>query len=102
MIKNPFVNAFSASLYISMVVLIMDYGTHMFPQSKSIILPIAILSLFTLSAAVMGYLFLYQPAQLYIEGKQKQAVNLFLQTVGVFAAVTVTILLLLFSGILGR
>jgi hypothetical protein len=57
---------------------------------------IALISLFTLSAAVMGYLFCYQPAQLYFEGKKKDAVRLFLQTVAVFALITVILFGLLF------
>lgn len=102
MTKNPFLNALTATLYISLVALIMDFAMRQVPQPKSVIVPIAVVSLFTLSAAVMGYLFLYQPGQLFLEGKKKQAVNLFLQTVGVFASVTAAILLILFSGILGR
>jgi hypothetical protein len=43
----------------------------------------------------MGYLFFYQPVQLFIEGKKKQAVNLFIQTVGVFAVITAVVLALL-------
>jgi hypothetical protein len=57
-------------------------------------------SLFTLSAAVMGYLFLYQPLLLLIDGHKKSAVNLFLQTVAVFGAVTFFILILIFSGVI--
>lgn len=102
MTKNPFVNALTATLYISLVALIMDFAMRQVPQPKSVIVPIAVVSLFTLSAAVMGYLFLYHPGELYLDGKKKQAVNLFLQTVGVFAAITALVFITLFSGILGR
>jgi hypothetical protein len=53
----------------------------------------------TLSVAVMAYLFFYQPLQLFIEGKKKAAANLFIRTVGTFAAFTVVVLILLFSGV---
>jgi len=46
----------------------------------------------------MAYLFFYQPLLLFIEGKKKEAVNLFVKTIGVFAAITLVILLLLYSG----
>ncbi len=100
MTKNPFINAFVASIYIALVGSIMFYGPNHTGPIRSAIVPIAIVSLFTLSAAVMGYLFLYQPAQLYLDGKKKQAVNLFIQTVAIFAGITVLILGLLFSGVL--
>lgn len=47
------------------------------------------ISLFTLSAAVMPY----------FDGKKKYAVTLFLQTVAVFAGLTAVALALLFSGV---
>ena len=62
--------------------------------------PVVFLSLFTLSAAVMGYLFCYQPLQLYIDGKKKQAVNLFLHTTLIFGCFTALALALLFTGII--
>ncbi|HNY04381.1 MAG TPA: hypothetical protein PKI92_01325 [Candidatus Woesebacteria bacterium] len=60
--------------------------------------PVVFLSLLTLSVAVMAFLFFYQPLLLFIEGKKKEAVNLFLKTVGIFAVMTAISLILLFSG----
>ncbi len=62
--------------------------------------PVVFLSLLTLSVAVMAFLFFYQPLMLFIEGKKKDAVNLFIKTVGIFAAITALALILLFSGII--
>jgi hypothetical protein len=100
MSKNPLINALTASVYIVVIVLVMNWGTKMVPHPNTFIAPIAVISLFTLSAAVMGYLFCYQPAQLYFDGKKKVAVKLFLQTVVVFGAITALILALFFSGII--
>jgi len=99
MTKNPFLNALAAGLYIVMIASVMFYGTKNLGPTDSIIAPIAMLSLFTLSAAVMGYLFFYQPVMLYLDGKKKNAINLFLKTVFVFAGFTALALTLLFSGI---
>ena len=99
MTRNPFINALAATLYISLVASIMFYGINHTGSVNSVVIPIAMISLFTLSAAVMGYLFLYQPLQLYLDGKKKEAVDLFLQTVAVFAGITALILTLLFLGI---
>lgn len=100
MTKSPFFNAALATLYIAIVASVMTYVDKMSGPPKSIIVPVAVLSLFTLSAAVMGYLFLYQPARLYLDGKKKEAVSLFLQTVAVFAGITVLAFALLFSGVM--
>jgi hypothetical protein len=102
MTKNPFVNAIVALGYICLVAIIMNYGSQTFPHTKSIFVPIAILSLLSLSAAIMAYVFGYQPAQLFLDGKKKPAVDLFLKTVGVFALFTILLLLCVFSGIFGR
>ena len=99
MTKNPFINAISATLYITFVALFMFYGNKLFGPKDTILTPIAVLSLFTLSAAVMGYLFLYQPLMLSFEGHKKSAVNLFLQTVGVFAGITALVFVLIFLGV---
>lgn len=98
MTKNPILNALAATLYIVIVAFVMFYGVSHAPREDSVIIPIAMMSLFTLSAAVMGYLFVYQPLMLYFDGKKKQGLNLFLQTLGVFAIITIILLAALFSG----
>jgi len=97
MTKNPIINALAALLYISIVSLMMFYGTKD-SGPDTVVAPIAAISLFTLSAAVMGYLFCYEPIQLYFEGAKKQAIDLFLKTVGVFGGITFLLLLTVFSG----
>ncbi len=99
MSKNPFINGIAASVYIVAVAAVMNYGTKMAPNSKSFMVPVAVISVFTLSAALMGFLFCYPAIQLYLDGKKKQAVNLFLQTVAVFACITAIILGLVFGGV---
>ena len=99
MTKNPFLNAGAAALYITAVAFVMNSFSKLKHQPDTIIAPIAVLSLFTLSAAMMGYLFLYQPLQLFLEGQKKPAVKLFLQTVAVFAGITILVLFVLFSSL---
>lgn len=100
MSKNPIINGIAALVYILFIVLVMNFGMKITPHPNTFIAPLAVVSLFTLSAAVMGYLFCYTPLQLYFDGKKKQAVRLFLQTVVVFGCITACILGLLFSGII--
>lgn len=100
MTKNPFINALSASTYIFLVVTIMTFVTQpLRNKPDTFFAPIIMLSVLTLSVAVMAFLFFYQPLQLFIEGKKKAAVNLFVKTVGIFAAITVVTLILLYIGL---
>lgn len=99
MTKNPILNALAAFVYIVIITLVMFFGVENSGEDQEIITPIAILSLFTLSAAVMGYLFCYEPLQLFLDGKKKEGVNLFLKTVAVFGGITAITLLLLFTGV---
>ena len=98
MTKNPFLNALAASAYIVFIGFFMSWGTRMAPKQDSWLAPVAVISLFTLSAAVMGYVFLYQPGLMILDGKKKQGVTLFLQTVAVFAVLTLIALVLVFTG----
>lgn len=99
MTRNPFINASAATLYITIVASVMFYGVEHGRPNNSVVVLIVVLSLFTLSAAVMGYLFLYQPLQLYLDGKKKNAINLFLQTVAVFAGITTLVFVLQSLGV---
>ena len=90
---NPFVNAFLALSYIVLIVLVMSsFVDGPVEQKAPLLMPIVMLSLLTLSVAVMGYLFVYQPLQLYIDGEKQKAVHLFLRTVGTFAVITAAML----------
>jgi hypothetical protein len=101
MSKNPLVNALSASAYIILVVSVMTFVTQpLRNKPDTFFAPIMVLFVLTLSVAVMAYLFFYQPLQLFIEGKKKEAVNLFVKTVEIFAAITAVVLILLFSGVI--
>lgn len=93
MTKNPFYNAVLASGYIVLIVTIISSfeGSH---EPDTILVPIAMLSLFVLSAASMGYLFFYQPVMLYLNGKPEDAVDLFLKTLGIFACITLALFIL--------
>ena len=100
MTKNPFYNALAASIYIAVVVLLMTFATETENTPDSFLAPLMMISLFTLSAAVMGYIFGYQPLQLFLDGKKEKAVKLFLQTVGIFGCITLTMFILSLTGIL--
>ncbi len=89
MTKNPFYNALFATAYIMVLITsVFLIPTTFMGQKESVFIPMAMLSLLVLSVALMAYLFFYQPVLMLIEGQRKEAVKLFLQTVGIFAAET--------------
>lgn len=95
MFKNPYANAVYAALYIVGIVSVLST----FVDGKagaSILIPMVMLSLFVLSAAVMGLLFVYTPAQMFLDNQREQALVFFFKTVGTFACFAVVFVLLLF------
>ncbi|HAP37379.1 hypothetical protein A2574_03255 [Candidatus Shapirobacteria bacterium RIFOXYD1_FULL_38_32] len=101
MSKNPFINALSASAYIILGVIVMNFVTEPLKNKPdTFFAPVVFLSLLTLSVAVMAFLFFYQPLQLFIDGQKKEAVNLFIKTTGIFAIITAIALILLSAGLI--
>lgn len=96
MTKNPILNAATAIAYIIAVSSFVFFVGTFEDDKIGVLAPIMALSLFTLSAAVMGYIFLSQPLQMIVGGKKKQGVDLFLRTVGSFAVITIAIFLSIF------
>ncbi len=103
MFNNPFITALGASAYIFLVVGIMNYVSHMLRDKPDTFLaPLTALFMLTLSVAVMAYCFFYQPLQLFIEGKKKEALQFFVRTVGIFSIFTAVVLIFLLSGIIKK
>lgn len=95
--KKPFYYALGAVGYIVLIVLGINATTH-FPQKETIIIPMVMLCLFVLSAAVMGFLFLSEPLKLFIENRKKEATVFFFKVLGFFTAfVILFVIILLFS-----
>jgi hypothetical protein len=95
MTRNPLINSLAALGYIVLVCLAMNFVTQKAGPPAPFLAMLAFISLFTLSAAVMTYLFAYQPVQLYFAGHKKAAITLFLHTTALFGLFT----LILFAGV---
>lgn len=83
--KKPFFYALGAAGYISILVLTISALSKFVPAEDNIVMPIAGLSLFVLSAAIMGFLFLSEPLRLFLENQKREAFVFFGKTVGFFA-----------------
>ncbi|MDB5189952.1 MAG: hypothetical protein JWN49_278 [Parcubacteria group bacterium] len=92
---NPFINAIAATAYIGAVVLFMHFIESLRHDTPDTLLDgMGVISLLVFSAAVMAFLFFYQPALRLIENKKAEAVSYFLKTLGIFGVITVAVLTL--------
>ena len=82
--KKQILYPFLAAGYIVAILVIISFGGKLLPE-QTLVIPIAMLGLFVLSAAVMGFLFLSEPIFLYTENRKQEAVSFFLKEVGIFA-----------------
>ena len=97
MIKNPYLNAFMALGYIAGIILAINKTSSIASHTPDTILaPVTMLSLFVLSAAIMGILFVYEPLRLFLENQKPQALSFLLKTVGTFACFVAVLALLIF------
>lgn len=102
MTKNPVINSLLATGYITLVSLGMEHASRGHEnEPDSFLAPVAFISLFTLSAAMMGLIFGYQPFKLYFDGKKKEAISHLFKTILTFAITTLILLTLIFSGVIG-
>ncbi len=77
-----FLHALGTVAYIALVALIMNNGNRWFGPGNGIVAGVAILSLFVLSAAIVGSLVLGRPVLWYMDGKKSEGIKLFLCTLG--------------------
>lgn len=93
---NPILNATAAVAYIGAIALFMHFIESIRHDTPDTLLDgIGFMSLLVCSAAVMAFLFFYQPVRILIEGKEAEAISYFLKTLGIFGAITLAILTLI-------
>ena len=88
MTKNPYLNALAAGAYIGLIGVVINFAAMNKLGHDSVLAPVALISLFTLSTGMMGYIFLSQPVMHYLDGKKKEALDLFVKSLLTFALIT--------------
>ena len=95
--EKPFLHALAAALYIVIIVFVVNAVTSALKsENETIIIPMTMLGLFVLPAAVMGFLFLSEPLILLMANKKREAVVFFAKVVGFFACFVALFTILLF------
>lgn len=96
--KNPYLNALAAVLYISIIVTGLQMTERVdTPDPVTPLLPMAMLSLLVFSVALMGFLFFWNPVMLFIDGDRVGATKFFLKTLGTFGVCMVILFTALYS-----
>lgn len=100
-LKHAFTNAFLTALYIGLLASFFFYILPMYfaEEPDTVFAPIMALMLFVFSAAVTGSLVLGKPILWYIDGKKKEAVQLFFSTLFAFFSI---LLLVFITSVLSR
>lgn len=94
--KTAIVNSFATALYVVAVGVFMYYGSLVkLGRANVVLVPITLLLLFVFSAALTGFLIFGKPAQMYVDGKKKEALSLLTYTLVSFSIITFVFLALL-------
>lgn len=88
MTKNPLINALLAALYIGLISCMFYFSPGFALPEPSLLMPVVMLSLLSLSVAVMACIFFYRPVMMYLDGAKAAAAKLLLHTIGTFAILT--------------
>lgn len=88
--KFATLNALGTALYVACVAVFMSHTSEIFNgvEEKTALIPFAMLLLLVLSASVTGSLVLGRPILWYLDGKKKEAVTLFVATIGCLFVLT--------------
>jgi hypothetical protein len=82
-------HALLAGLYVLLVVQLISHAQAWFGnQENSILIPLAMIMLFVLSATIVGALVLGRPTLMYLDGRKKEALEFFGYTLGWFFTLT--------------
>ena len=89
-LRTALLNALSTTLYVTVVGSLLFYAAQIrMGQTKTIIVPIAMLMLLVFSAALVGVLIFGRPLLWYLEGRKQDSLFLLSGTLAILFAITV-------------
>lgn len=97
-IKNAVVNATGTALYVVIIALFLSNAQSIFgpDEPKTMLIPVLMLLLLILSAAITGSLVFGRPILWYLDGKKQEALSLLGYTLAVLFAITLFVLVILY------
>ena len=100
-LKNAVMIAAGTAVYVVLIATFMSNTQNLFgpDDPKSVLVPISMLLLLILSAAITGFLVFGRPILWYLDGKKKEALSLLAYTLGSLFVLTVLAWLVLFFSV---
>jgi hypothetical protein len=99
--KNAVANAVGTAVYVTLVATFLSNAEQLFGRDggdpKSVLVPIAMLLLLVLSAAITGSLVLGKPTLWYLDGKKKEALSLLAYTLASIFVIVVIVFAALYA-----
>jgi hypothetical protein len=96
-LKTAALNAVATALYVAAIASFLFYAPKVFGPGRvdTVLVPIVMLSLLVLSAALTGLLIFGRPVLWYLDGKKKEALSLLVYTLGIFLLIMIAVLFML-------
>lgn len=95
-IKFATVNVVLTVAYVFLVALFLNSAETIFSNlGKTILIPIVMLLLFIFSASICGFLMLGRPILWYLEGKKREAVELFIYSLGMLFLILIAVFIVM-------
>jgi hypothetical protein len=95
MILKSLLHALAVAVYIILVSLLMNNANRIFGAMDNFWGPVALLLLFTVSAAVTGLLVMGRPAYLFLNGQKKEGLQFLFYTLGWLVILTVIVFVII-------
>ncbi|MFA5061795.1 MAG: hypothetical protein WC526_01465 [Patescibacteria group bacterium] len=96
LLGRSFIHALLAFAYIFCIGLFFNHAEQIFPREPDILIPVVMLLLFVLSAAIMGILIFGKPVMMYLDNQKKDALKLLGYTVGWIAFFLLAVIIFVF------
>lgn len=95
-LKYSLINGLSTVLYVIIIVLSINFiGNTLSDKPETVLIPIVMLLLFVISAAITGMLVLGRPLIWYLNGDKSEALRLAISTIGVIIMIAIIILIIM-------
>mgnify|MGYP001601947052 FL=1 len=90
-VKYASINSLGTAFYITVLVSLGYFLGPSFDNTKSVMIPIAMLLLFVFSAAFTGSLVFGRPVIWYLDGKKREALSLLVYILGILLVITIIV-----------
>lgn len=97
LLTRTLLNSLGVIAYVLAVAMIMNNGERLFGKEDTILTAVAVLLLFSVSAAVVGSLVFGYPVVLFLGGQKKEGIMAVISTIGWLIAETAVTLVIIAS-----